>query len=200
LIKNIIFDLGNVLVGVDFERLKKRILSEGVSEQKYEKFFGKNIKIKYETGKINTAVFMDLAFLALGRKIPKAKLKSLFVDMFYEMPDMKRFIIKLSESKKYRLLGLSNTNSLHFNYCKKKFEYINLVDKFILSYKLKMVKPGAEIFKTVLKKYALNPHETIFIDDLKDNCEKAKKFRIHTICFKNYLSFLKQFKNIISKV
>lgn len=196
MIKNIIFDLGNVLVGVDFEMSKGLILSAGVSERKYKNFFGKNIKRKYESGNIKTSEFMDLAYRRLGNAIPKKKLKELFEDMFYENPEMKRFLKRLFESGKYRLFLLSNTNPLHFNYIKRKFTYINLIDNFLLSYKLKIVKPDAAIYKTVLKKYKLNSVETIFIDDLEENCKPARKLGIKTICYKNYPLFIKQFRQI----
>lgn len=196
MIKNIIFDLGNVLVGVDFERAKKNILSAGISEKQYIAFFNKDIRKKYETGNIKTTGFIDSAYTALDRKISKMKLKQLFEDMFFEMPDMKNFLSRLRKSNKFRLYLFSNTNPLHFNYIKKKFSYVNLVDIFILSYKLKMIKPDGKIFKTVLKKYKLNPEETLFIDDLKDNCNAAEKLGIKTICYKNYKTFLKLFRII----
>lgn len=197
MIKNIIFDLGNVLVGVDFEKSKKSILSQGVSEKEYRDFFNKNVRRRFESGGFKTSAFMDLAYRALGKKITKVKLKELFQDMFFELPEMRNFVEKLSKSKKYKIFLFSNTNSLHFNYIRKKFAYINLVDKFILSYKLKMVKPDERIYRSVLKKYKLRPDETLFIDDLKDNCVSAGKFGIRTICYINYTSFLKQFRKII---
>lgn len=196
MIKNIIFDLGNVLVGVDFEKAQRKILSAGVSEEKCRAFFNKNIRKKYESGRMTTREFLDSAYKSLGRKVPKTKLRFLFENMFFEMHDMKNFLIRLRKSNKFRLYLFSNTNPLHFIYIKKKFGYIKMVDKFILSYKLKMIKPDVKIFKTVLKKYNFNPSETLFIDDLKDNCHAAEKFGIKTICYKNYGTFVKQFNKI----
>ncbi len=195
MIRNIIFDLGNVLVGVDFEKTRKLILSEGVSKASYNSFFNETNRKKFEAGKIKSREFIDNAYRTFGRKIPKTKLRLLFQDMFFEKPDMKKFLKKISGSGKFRIYLMSNTNPLHFNYIRKKFAYVNLVDRLILSYRLKLLKPGAGIYKAVLNKYELKPEETLFIDDLKANCETAEKFGIHAIHFKNYKNFVKQFNN-----
>ncbi len=198
MIKNVIFDLGNVLVGVDFDKTRSLILAEGISKKKYSDFFGKSLRSRFEEGRVNTREFMDMAYNSFGNKITKIKLKALFEDMFYEIPEMKNFLKKLRRSHKYELFLLSNTNPLHFNYIKKKFAYVNYIDKFILSYKVKMAKPDSKIYKAVLKKFKLNPYETLFIDDLNDNCTAAGKFGIKTICYKNYRTFEKQFRKITS--
>ena len=196
MIKNIILDLGNVLVGVDFERSRKLLISAGLDEKKLNKFFSLKTRKAYESGKISTPEFLKMAYYRLGKKISKSKLKMLFTDMFAEVTEMKKFLQKLHNGKKYRLFLLSNTNPLHFNYARKNFPYINLVDRFILSYKLGFAKPDRRIYKTLLEKYKLLPAESLFIDDLKINCLAAEKFGIITICYKNYSSFIKQFRNI----
>ena len=101
-----------------------------------------------------------------------------------------------AKEKKYRLYILSNTNPLHFNYCRKRFKYINLIDKFILSYKIKMVKPNRGVFKMVIKKFNLVPSETLFVDDLVENCKAAEDTGIKTICYRNYSSFIKRFEKL----
>lgn len=196
MIKNIIFDLGNVLVGVDFEKSRKLLISAGLDEKKLNKFFSLKTRKSYESGKISTSEFLRMAYYGLGKKVSKAKLKILFTDMFAEITEMKKFLQKLQKGKKYRLFLLSNTNPLHFNYTRKNFPYINLVDKFILSYKLGFTKPDRRIYKTLLERYKLLPEESLFIDDLKINCLAAEKFGIKTILYKNYPAFIKQFKNI----
>ena len=196
MIKNIIFDLGNVLVRVDFARSKKLLLSAGVKEEDLKRFFNKKIRNDFELGRISTSEFMDRAYLELGRNVTKTKLKKLFVDMFEEIPEMKRFLKQLAKEKKFRLYILSNTNPLHFNYCRKRFKYINLIDKFILSYKIKMVKPNRGVFKMVIKKFNLVTSETLFVDDLVENCKAAEDTGIKTICYRNYSSFIKRFEKL----
>ena len=196
MIKNIIFDLGNVLVHVDFARLKSSLLTAGVKEKDFNRFFGKRVRKDFELGKITADEFMDMAYHELGEVVSKSVLKKLFVDIFDEIPEMKKFLKGLGRQNKYRLYILSNTNPLHFNYARRRFGYLNLVDKFILSYKLRMIKPDKKIFKMVIKKYNLVPSETLFIDDLKENCLAAEDTGMKTICYRNYGAFIKQFKKL----
>jgi len=196
-IKNIIFDLGNVLVKVDFARFERNcLLVAGIDEKKFDMFFRKKIRHDFESGKLSTPEFMELAYHELGGNVTKTELRKIFVDMFCEMADMKRFLKRLSKQKKYRLFLLSNTNPLHFNYCRKTFKYINLVDKFILSYKIKMAKPDRKIFETSIRKFNLIPSETLFIDDLKENCRAAEDTGMKTICYRNYRTFIRRFEKL----
>ncbi len=196
MIKNIVFDLGNVLVRVDFGKSRKLLIAAGVDEKSLDRFFSLKTRKAYESGKISTPEFLRMAYNGLAKKVSKAKLKILFSDMFVEIPEMKKFLKHLHNKKKYRLFLLSNTNPLHFNYIKVNFPYINLVNTFILSYKLGFTKPDRRIYKTVIEKYELIPGETLFIDDMEINCRTAEKFGIKTILYQNYSSFMKQFKHI----
>jgi len=195
-IKNIIFDLGNVLVQVDFKRSKELMLSSGIDKVKLNKFFSPKTRNAFESGKISLPEFLKMAYNNLGKKVSKVQLKLLFTDMFCEIPEMKKFIQKLYKMEKHRLFLMSNTNPLHFNYARKHFPYINLFNNFILSYRMKMVKPDIRFFKTVIKKYNLVPSETLFIDDLKENCLAAKVTGMKTICYRNYSTFIKKFKKL----
>jgi epoxide hydrolase-like predicted phosphatase len=195
-IKNIIFDLGNVLVKVDFARSEKLLLNAGVRKKSFDRFFRKRLRIEFESGKITTSEFMDMAYRELGGKVSKTKLTKLFTEMFDEISEMKKFLRKLHRSGKYRLFLMSNTNPLHFNYARKNFPYINLFHKFILSYKVGFTKPDRRIYMTLLKRYNLHPAESLFIDDQEANCLAAKRLGIKTIIYKDYYSFIKKFRNI----
>jgi HAD superfamily hydrolase (TIGR01509 family) len=198
-IKNIIFDLGNVLVHTDFDRLYKAFLSAGVSEESFGRLFHSELfRKRFEQGKLSARDFVSLAVRKLEYKVTKKKFISLFTEMFDEMPDMKNFLKKLVRRKKYKLFLLSNTNALHFNYVKKRYAYINLIKNQAVSYRLKLRKPNKSIYRKVLKKYHLDPAETLFIDDRQINCDAAQQCGINTIHFTDYESFLKQF-NLIMK-
>jgi len=197
LIKNIIFDLGNVLVHVDFDRFDARLRTAGVSEKDFNAFFSSNIvRGRFEKGLLSTRQFLRLAVKKLGNHLSQKELLWIFQDMFDEKPDMKKFLVKLVKEKKYKLIMLSNTNPIHYNYGKKHFRYIYLIKNRALSYKLKLTKPDRRIYLKVLKRYRIKPEETLFIDDKQMNCDAAETLGIKTIHFTDYKSFLKQFKLI----
>lgn len=175
MIKNIIFDLGNVLINVDFEKFQRNILLEVRDVKLLQKLLTNPVRKKFESGLVSAKQYLDTVVKVLDCNISKKKFIYYYNEMFSEIPEMKGFLIKLSRSDKYRLFLLSNTNPIHFNFVKKKFKYVTLIKKNILSYKLKKAKPDSRIYLTVLSRYHLVPAETLFIDDLEQNCLTAKK-------------------------
>jgi putative hydrolase of the HAD superfamily len=197
MIKNIIFDLGNVLVHVDFEKFRTGLLTAGVSEKDFNVFFNSNlVRGRFEKGLLTTREFLRLAVKKLGNRLTQKQLVPIFQDMFEENPDMKAFLKKLVKNNKYNLIMLSNTNPIHYNYGKKHFQYIYLIKKRALSYKLKLTKPDNRIYVKVFKRYHIKPDETLFIDDKQINCAAAELCGMKTIHFIDYESFIKQFKMI----
>jgi putative hydrolase of the HAD superfamily len=197
LIKNIIFDLGNVLVNVHFDKFEKRLLDEGASKAACDSLFqSKELREDYESGKMSNKEFLKLACSKLDCRISQSKFKEIFSDMFSEIPEMKSFVSNLISEKRYKLFLLSNTNSYHFNYIKNNFDYVKNINNFVLSYKLKLNKPSPEIYLKVLKKYRLKPEDTLFIDDLDCNCATAEKTGMKTICYSGFKKFEKEFKQI----
>ena len=69
----------------------------------------------------------------------------------------------------------------------------------ILTIKIKLIKPNPAVFKKVINKYKFEPEETLFIDDLYDNCKSAESVGIKTIQFKSYSFFIQQFKKLIPR-
>lgn len=198
MIRNIIFDFGNVLGKVDFEGFKKNILAEVGDKKLLKALLISNVKEDYELGLISSKVFLDNVIKLLDYRITKEKFVIYFNEMLSELAEMKGFLIKLSKSNKYKLFLLSNTNPLHFNFAKKNFPYIHEhIKNIVLSYKVKDAKPDSAIYLTTLNKYHLKPEESLFIDDLEKNCLTAKRLGMHIIHYKGFKSFKKKFRNMI---
>lgn len=201
MIRNIIFDLGNVLVNVEYERFQKKIFECGVSEERYNDFFkGGNYRLLgYESGDINTNEFVSKCIKGLGLNLNSGEYAEAFNDMFSEITPMSGLVTKLAEEGKYNLFLLSNTSPLHFEYIKAKYAYVNLLHKFGLSYELKSLKPDEIIYQRAVEHLGVNPRESLFIDDLAENCAGAEKFGIRTICYdkNNHADFEKKFNNFL---
>jgi glucose-1-phosphatase len=201
LIKNIIFDLGNVLVNVEYERFINKILASGVTEERYKDFFkGANYRLLgYESGEITTEQFAKKCIEGLSLKMSLNEFSDSFNDMFSEISEMSRLVKELAESGKYGLFLLSNTSPLHFEYILKNYSYVNLLHKFALSYELKALKPNDEIYERTISHLNIDPEESLFIDDLPENCEAANEFGIKTICYdkSNHDDFRKQFDELL---
>jgi len=201
LVRNIIFDLGNVLVNVEYERFREKLYDNSVSKERYNNFFldGNYRLLGYEAGHISTNEFIRRCIKGLDLKMSHEEFGNAFNEMFSEITHMSSLIRKLHNDGIYNLFLLSNTSPLHFEYIKQNYDYVNLLHKFGLSYELKSLKPDKEIYERAIEHLGINPNESLFIDDLEENCESAEKFGIKTICYdkNNHTDFLKIFDSII---
>ncbi len=201
MIKNIIFDLGNVLVNVEYERFINKLKSSGVSDETYMNFFkGGNYRLLgYESGDIDTEQFVTRCLDGLSLKMAREEYSAAFNDMFSEIAPMSGLVRRLKEEGKYRLYLLSNTSPLHFEYIKKNYDYVNLLDKFALSYELKCLKPDDVIYSRTIEHLGIVPAESVFIDDLPENCAAAEKAGIRTICYdkNDHVKFEAEFETIL---
>jgi len=183
MIKNIIFDFGDIFINLD----KKIIFREA------EKFGG-TLELTSEVMKVNNdfeiGVISPAEFISALREVyPKAtpqEIEDIWNGMLLDFPDYRlEFIENLAAEKKYRLFLLSNTNALHIPYLAEKWgaekfnRFKNCFEKFYLSQEIGMRKPNAEIFEFVLNENGLKAEETFFIDDGKDNTDAAEKLGIH---------------------
>ena len=88
--------------------------------------------------------------------------------------------------KHYPVYLLSNTNEVHWQHAITRFfpykgwQVGDYFDRMFLSYELHQVKPGEEIFRTVMAETGVNPEETLFIDDAAANCETARRLGLQT--------------------
>src|SRR4030095_909723 len=148
-VKNIIFDLGNVLVDVKYERFQEVIYSNNVSKERYDSFFldGNSRNLGYEAGRISTDEFISRCLNNLDLKMSGWEFADAFNDIFVEITPMKELVLKLAADNSCSLFLLSNTSPLHFEYIKQKFDFINSLKKFGLSYEFKCLKPEEVIFE-----------------------------------------------------
>lgn len=197
--KNIIFDLGNVLVKVNFEKFKSGLLSEGISRAKFNKLFTEKIlRDKLESGEISAEKFVKYVTDKLDNKITAKRFIHHFNSMFTENRQMKKILSQLRSKQVYKLILLSNTNSIHFNYIRRRFSYINLFHNFALSYELRMLKPDTRIYNKIAVLYNLRPDESLFIDDLEENCLAAASTGMKIIHYTGVNRFIANFNAVLN--
>ena len=179
-LKNIIFDLGGVLVGLDSRRCIEAFHSIGCGEVAtyVEDHRVEDLFLEQELGNITTPQFCGEV-----RRICRCDATDEQIEWAWNQlltPVSSEKLEMLKELKKhFRLFLLSNTNDIHWRKSAEDFfvckdirckEYF---DEVFLSYELHLAKPNKEIFETVLHIAGLNPRETLFIDDSIINCEAA---------------------------
>ena len=199
-IKNIIFDLGEVLVGIDeqrcmaaFDRLGAHRISDYVRHHRTEDMF-----MDVEIGRSTQEQFCDEIRRVAGISATDSDIVDAWNQLLTDIPNSKKQkILQLHEH--HRVFLLSNTIDLHWQYCKEKLFPMNhygvedYFEKTFLSQEMHMKKPDDVIFQQVIKDAAIDPHATLFIDDLEVNCEAAERNGIHTFQNENFDDWMKLF-------
>lgn len=188
-IKNLVFDFGGILVGLDKHRCIAALDSIGafeisvyVDECRQEDLFH-----DLEIGRISVAEFCD----EVRRKSPRCtatdeKIAWAWGELLTGIPQEKLQMLRTLKEK-YRLLLLSNTNVIHWEKAVNEYFILDdmrvgdFFDRAFLSYEMGMVKPDDEIFTTMLAEVGLKAEETLFIDDSKANCDAAERLGINVL-------------------
>ncbi len=186
--KNIIFDLGGVILNIDydlavseFKKLGLNNFSNHFSQAQQQQLFD-----QYEKGKISSDEFRAELKKELNPSTTAEQIDAAWNSLLLDLPKQRLEILKKMKNT-HRTFLLSNTNEIHIiqfeKYLKQTFGINDLsgyFEKMYLSYKIGMRKPDAEIFEYVLKQNNLNSSETLFIDDSIQHIEGAKKLGIQT--------------------
>lgn len=183
MIKNIIFDFGDIFINLDKEATYKELAKLGVTkvtQDMMETYF------KYEMGLISTKEFVDF-YKEKFPSITREGLVFAWNAILLDFPKHRlEFLKELANSNQYRLFLLSNTNDLHISWIQNNWgielynEFKNCFEQFYLSHEINFRKPNSDIYEFILKENNLKPSETIFIDDLKENTEAANTLGIKT--------------------
>lgn len=195
-IDNIIFDLGNVILDIDYQSTIKAFEKIGIENASilYSKSSQTKIFDQLETGKITKEDFI----LEIQKIIPKAS-KSEIINawnaIIKDLPESRIDILKNLKDK-FSIFLLSNTNSIHIDYIVKKIgrgkydEFYNLFDKVYYSHEVKLRKPDPNIFKLVINENNLKIKNTLFIDDSIQHINSAKKLGLQTYHLNNSIESL----------
>jgi len=182
MIKNIIFDFGDVFINLDKQIIFREMQKFGGSLELTPEMISLNES--YEIGVISSEEFIE----KLKSVYPKAsagEIMDIWNGMLLDFPEKRlEFIESLAKEGQYRLFLLSNTNALHIPHVEEKmgsdrfYRFKNSFEQFYLSHEIQLRKPNAEIYRFVLDENGLEPNETFFIDDTKENTDAAEKLGI----------------------
>lgn len=183
--KNIIFDLGNVLLDFNPRDYLKNKISDDKLEDVFKAVFTSEEWIMLDRGTITEKEAINNI---ISRNSIYIKEINLAFESWYDIlkPIEESINILMSLKKNgYKIYYLSNFHQLAFAEVTKKNSFFELFDGGVVSYEEKLIKPEEDIYKLVLDRYKLNPSETIFIDDTKVNVDAANSIGIKGILFKD---------------
>jgi putative hydrolase of the HAD superfamily len=185
-VKNIVFDLGGVLLDIDPERTVKAFQTLGLTNVIKPGGWGyqQEVFLQMEEGKLTDNEFRDGVRKLLPTPVSDAEIDRAWCAMLIDFPADRVALLRQLKSK-YNLYLFSNTNSIHVSFFHKLFHQkfgFSMSDLFVKDYysnEINSRKPALESFQIVLNDAALNPPETLFIDDSKDNVEGAEQAGMH---------------------
>tara|TARA_B100000809_G_C15012398_1_gene485431 strand:- start:364 stop:993 length:630 start_codon:yes stop_codon:yes gene_type:complete len=188
-IKNIIFDLGGVLLNLNYNLTKQAFVKLGV--QDYDSHFTQSNQISlfdaFETGKISEDDFFEQLRILTGINFSEEELLTAWNAMLLDFPIQRKELL-LNLKKEFNVSLLSNTNETHIRAFTKTIQKDIRLDSLEplfnsvhYSNEIGFRKPTEEAFKYVLEQNGYVAKETLFLDDSAQHLEGAKKCGIRTI-------------------
>ncbi len=187
-IKNIIFDLGGVILDIDENVVYKELEKMGINttELAHSKEFIE-IMSKFDTGIYTAPTFRKKMKSLLGlEKMTDQKFDSIWNAMLLDIPRERIEAIE-KVKKHYKIFLMSNSNVIHYDLYVRDLqlrfgynEFDELFNKSYFSFAEHLEKPDPRFFELILDHEGLLPEETLFIDDTEKNIKVAKSLGINT--------------------
>ncbi len=178
MLEAIIFDIGNVLLRFDFNRMLVRIAPFCEMESASILTRLAPLKDRLESGQISNDVFLDQVSTLIGYKGPRQELIAAWQEIFDPIEATHDLVKQLKG--RIPMYLLSNTSGLHSKYFLSMYPIFNHFERAVYSHRVQMSKPEPEIYEYAMVEFGVNPSRTLFIDDLSANIKAASEVGFHT--------------------
>jgi HAD superfamily hydrolase (TIGR01509 family) len=185
-IRTILFDLGNVLVPVNFIRCREALAEVCVLPPKeVQRILGESgLPKRYESGQVSSAEFFDTTCRLLDMKVSYEKFTQVWGEIFSPEPLVPETLLA-SLRARHRMILLSNTNDMHFTLAEQRYPLLRQFDEYILSYRVGAMKPDSAIYEKAIAAAGCAAGECFFIDDLPENVEGARRAGMDAALFRS---------------
>ncbi len=193
-IKNIVFDLGKVLIDWQpYEYMVKKFGKETAEFLEKVIFSSKEWNLM-DKGIINEQELWNLFMYKHPEyKIPIEHLKENVTNLLIEIKDNTKLLEPL-KAMGYKLYVLSNFSELNFAYVYGKYDFFKKFDGMVISSHVKQIKPDKEIFEILIERYDIIPQESLFIDDRLENIQTAKMLGFEVIHLTDHTRLKEEFE------
>ena len=181
MIKGIIFDMGGVLIDLDYERCATAYEGLGFKDIRnyLDPYHQKGIYEDMESGKVSEDEFYDFVLSKFRPGCRRADVDAC-MRSFYDGPTKEKGeLLRSLKERGYRIYMLSNNNPIMMRICREDFRKAGIdldsfFDALFISCEMKMLKPGREIYDEAVRRSGLRADELLFIDDSPRNTEAAR--------------------------
>lgn len=197
-LKNIIFDLGHVILNIDHQLMIQSFSRLGAleAEKSFLRVQKEGLIDLYAKGKISSVEFEDQFQKLLNIQVSHQEFCDAFNKMLLDIPLHRFETLKLLQ-KKYRIFLLSNTNPLHLEHIMK---YLHTLighgfeayfEGEYYSHLIGLLKPDPAAYEHVLAAHQLKPQETMLVDDTLENIQSAEELGLETLHISEKMTFEK---------
>ena len=186
-IENVIFDLGGVVIDLDRDRAVKALEQLGLKDAnemlglygQKEPFYG------LETGERPAGEFFDIMRSKMRSEVTDMQITEAFNQFLVKLPVKRLEMLRRMRMAGYRIFMLSNTNPVMFHtwiahaFRQEGGSVNDYFDGIVVSFQELTCKPDVNIFKNLMRRYGLNPSETLMLDDSEKNCQAAADAGAH---------------------
>lgn len=197
MIKNIIFDVGMVLVDFCWQRVFEQL---GFTGETYDAVADATARSGMWT-EFDRSRMGDEEILAgfIANAPEQEKNIRLFWEHVGDTISCYPYSVEWVQTfkdKGYKCYILSNYPKRTYELTRQKLPFEKLMDGALYSYQVQQIKPEPEIYQTLLKKYSLKPEECVFLDDSPKNVEGAKRAGIHAIQFTTKKAVMRELERL----
>jgi len=187
-IKNIVFDLGGVIITLERDEAVNRFKEAGLknAEELLNAYHQRGIFLELEEGKLSKEEFYEAVRKEAGTFISNETIDYGWMGFLKELPEYKLTMLEELKERGYRLFLLSNTNPVIMDWAftpafsPQGKSIDDFFDKLYLSYQIGYTKPHPEIYQFMFNDSGMIPSETLFIDDGIANVEMGEKLGMKT--------------------
>jgi len=194
MIKNLVFDFGNVLLESDFKGYMQKIIPDPEERQRFaDLVFTDEFTVQLDFGwKPSAQLFEDLVQQHPEQKSNIITFQHRWMEhLLGEMPGMYS-LLQQYKAQGYLLYGLSNWSDMIYPVMEK-YPIFQLLEGSVISSEVHIVKPSSAIYQLLCSRFQLKPSETLFVDDKLENVVAARTIGMTAIHFQNTEQLAKEF-------
>lgn len=186
--KHIIFDLGGVILDIDYNRPVEALKKKGIhiGSQIFSIQNPDPVYALYETGQLNTDEFLSYLAAQSPQPVTHDELIVAWNSILVNLP-LHRILMLRNIKNEYDTFLLSNINEMHIEAFDKmyathfpKSTFANELDKIYYSCRIGFRKPEPQAFKYILQDQGINPEDTLFADDSLTHIQQARLLGLQT--------------------
>ncbi len=185
MISTIISDFGRVVLWFDntpFYQKMTTYCSKSVDEIRAIVHRSAEFYEIFDRGELTPRQFYERAVALLGARISYDEFVAAYIDIFSRNQPVLDLYRRLKG--RYKLMLLSNTDPLRFGFARGKFPDAMFFDDYVLSYEVKTLKPGPEIYREAVKRAGMPATSCVFVDDMEENVKGAAAVGLQTVLYR----------------